>query len=260
MDLEDPETYKLIQGRIERQLLTPDIIAKRANQFLQAQGRGSREEGYDKPDFSNEDVFSRDALLLTCAACGVRNFDLGSNKRTYGYMRIRKKEDDDQDTDHLEFLKLSPEQTEQHICNIKSLSGIEIQLDEDGRLGTEDVWKAWSIYPQCPEAETFYHLHPEYVEVEKGRAMICSECKSCITKGNKPQYSLASGLDYGSYQRLESLTELTLMERHILAKVRLHTTAVKIESNTGRQRCERYLLIVLSPFALFDCKSSGAHR
>ena len=50
-----------------------------------------------------------------------------------------------------------------------------------------------------------------------------------------PHFSLKSGVDYGSPERV-GLEPLSLMERHIISPVRHFSQVIKISSNTGRQK------------------------
>jgi hypothetical protein len=116
--------------------------------------------------------------------------------------------------------------------------------DRDGvQLTTEiEPWRAFSVWPVHCRAdydveEPRYHLHPEFVDGEgkAAKATLCPNCNDAIKAGEIPEYSIASGVDFGDCRRL-GLEPLTMRERQIISKVRHYHNIIKIESNTGKLR------------------------
>ena len=255
-DPSDPVERERLKEKIRAQVITPEKQKELAERFLAAQGRGC-EWSDGKKEFV-ERRKSRDAPLFSCACCGYRDMDMldDSPKRTYKSMYL----------EDLDALKVDGDDLEEHLKRLYAEDPSErmtmrLPSNGDGDLRTYELWRAWSIWPQhevgvgeknhLGHNNCFYHLHPELVEAEESRAgsrgdgvrykaMVCGVCSAVLeSKGDMesriPPLSLKAGVDYGSPDRV-GLEDLSLMERHIISKVRHFAQVFKISSNTGRQR------------------------
>ena len=242
---EDPQEYMELRDQIRAQFITPEKQKEVAEKFLLSQGRGCSWAGEGGKKMFVEGK-SRDAPILGCACCGYRVKDCNNS-----YTKVPLSE--------LQILRLNEVETEEHLQRIKDYN-VDLPSNNAGQLKTYNLWKAWSIWPQkCPDVENdesidYYFLHPELVESlhddcnksnsnrencqlvqDRHCAWLCPSCHKDIQKGDIPSNSIRAGIDYGSYHRI-GLEPLTLIERHIISRVRHYSQVVKIESNSGRQR------------------------
>jgi hypothetical protein len=110
--------------------------------------------------------------------------------------------------------------------------------ETDGTIKAKDIepWRCTSVYEHDSAA---WHLHPELVNDDKPTSPTCYLCQECylqgVKKGKPPTYSIANGIDFGSYRRL-GLEPLNLHEQLILSRVRLMFALVKVTSNQSGQR------------------------
>ena len=179
---------------------------------------------------------SRDAPIYLCASCGYRSID-ASNSTKKSFVRMRLSE--------LSYLQLDDESK---AANLRRMETMDLELptnNNGGDMKTFELWKSWNIWPQqkLNNDEHYYFLHPELVEpdITKDKllqvhhsAWLCGTCSTNVKKEKDPPLSLKAGTDFGSFERV-GLTPLSLMERHIVSKVRHYSQVVKIESNSGRQ-------------------------
>ena len=232
-DPKDPKELEVLKKQIEGQEITPKKRKELAEKFLYEQGRGCKWSTIKK-EFV--DGSSRDAPIYSCASCGFRAIDLLDPKR-HSYELVSLAD--------MECLKLNENQTRDHLSRIQDLT-VNMPSDKNGHMKKFYLWRAWSIWPHqeklMKKQKYFYHLHPELVELHHDKtngalykARICHSCCSNIKKNKIPPLSIASGVDFGSYMRA-GLVQPSLMERHIISKVRHFSQVVKIESNSTRQR------------------------
>ena len=233
-------------NRVRRQRPSSKDIKKVLEKFFRSQGRAwSSADSSRCRDFRQG--VSRDAAMPTCACCGYRKMDTDPNLR----YRLVKLED-------LGILELTKEETEEHRARISEpIYNPTLPCDDIGGTKLFQLWKLYGIYPQVPNAEEYYHLHPEFVkniscqdeEDKEGdrddgddgdgdscmAAMLCDQCHGSIKGGKLPAYSLANGVDHGVAHRI-GLEPLSVIELHIISLVRTYIQIIKIETNTGRQR------------------------
>jgi hypothetical protein len=204
-DPKDPYEYHVLREQIRAQYITPNKQREVAEKFLVSQGRGCEWAGDDGRKMFVEGK-SRDALILGCACCGIRTKD---NDNSY----IK------EPLSELGILKLTEEETKEHLGRIKSLN-VPLPSDNTGKMSTFHLWKAWSIWPQegpsdGSEEIDYYFLHPEFVEslgqyteseenchrriYDTHFAWMCASCHKDVKKGIIPSLSIKAGIDYGSY-------------------------------------------------------------
>ena len=199
-----------------------------------------------------EDLTSVDAPLLTCASCGFRASGVGGCKDVKSLVWAEL--DDAQRLEHYERMEKPP---------------LRLPINDKGDKDTFETWKAYSRWPaKKPDELTrdttlpdwmfckngdgeldrskpkYFHLHPEFVEEFTGddgskdfTVRLCGDCCEFVPseKTKAPMRSIAKGVDFGSPTRV-GLVQLTPRERQMISKVRHYSNAIKIESNTGRQR------------------------
>jgi len=253
--------YRRVEQIIECQRLTPAKQQELGRRFQEAQGRGV---SWGKKDFGGGSI---DAPLYTCACCGYRNLDCYGSDYQYHDLGTE-----------LDLLKMNDENREIHNSRIEQGVGdpLILPVNKGGETKVFETWKAYSVWPQdrdwvietqqaCNKGESeydenlfepnplfggkrlkCYHLHPEFVEKynkDNGkvgfRAKLCSGCSTSTMLNTIPTRSIASGVDFGDYQRI-GLEPLTLRERHIISKVRHCLNVIKIESNTGKLRSNHH--------------------
>ena len=62
---------------------------------------------------------------------------------------------------------------------------------------------------------------------------LCSFCVNSLRKKKIPKLSIADGYDYGRIERLPEMQSLTLVEKHLIALIRLYITEVKLVAPLG---------------------------
>ena len=134
----------------------------------------------------------------SCAVCGVKNFP-GTIKYTHL----------DINTD-MDCIKLTSDEHSFH--------------DKRG----DDVQ---GLYNVCStNNEDYYYLHRKFTYTAndgKWMAVVCTKCAHDVKQGRRPQYSIASGLDYGNLERVR-LPTLSLFERKLLMRHRKWNTVIKL--------------------------------
>ena len=167
----------------------------------------------------------RQANLLSCGLCGMREYEK-TTQGEYKQVEINNLPD---------CVKLSEEQTSD-FNKAKAEPPVPVYSDSSHNVKHVHLWKAKSVYEHREENGdiTCYHLHPELVETDDGiaKTCVCPACyKSVFENGQPAKFSIARGVDFGSYFRL-GLTPPNITERIILAKVRNYQTRVKLQSST----------------------------
>jgi hypothetical protein len=242
------------------QRVEPETQRELGHEFLKAQGRGTVSWGEAKMH-DDADLTSVDAPLLTCASCGVRRLHSSLHSPSDGEVEYR-------DVKSLDWAVLDDAQRSEHLERMAK-PALNLPVNDKGDKEDFETWRAYSRWPDkkpdeltndatlpdwrfCKNSngETdrskpkYFHLHPEFVEEFVGddgrrdfRARLCPSCCKFKTNGKAraPVRSVASGVDFGSPRRLR-LVRLTPRERQMISKVRHYSNAIKIESNTGRQR------------------------
>ena len=248
---------------LNSQRVTPEKQRELGKKFLKSQGRGV---SWGKAsEFDEEEIKSVDAPLLTCASCGFRPRSVHSKDED---MKLLFK---DKDVKSLLWAELDDDKRSKHLAKIGK-PPLHLPINDKG--GTDDfknfeTWRAYSRWPaEKPDELTkdntlpewmfcknvdgghdrskpkYFHLHPEFVQeftddngTKDFKVKLCPRCYEFkpSTKSKAPMRSIASGVDFGSPSRV-GLVRLTPRERQMISKVRHYQNAVKIESNTGRQR------------------------
>jgi hypothetical protein len=142
-------------------------------------------------------------LLHACAACGVRSIE-----SEYKTVSIHK----------LDQLKLSDE----GMCWYKDL---------DSYTALASVYE---------HQGTLYHLHSESVDSSTCEATLCFDCVNSIKKTTLHRFSLKVGHDYGDVswplQADFQLQPLTLIEKHLIVRVRLYASIIKLYQSSRSSR------------------------
>lgn len=173
-----------------------------------------------------------DFEMQSCACCGLRQIERPEspevvyrsmplshpNMAPLKYTAKQKKNFDD--------FSLSPQST------------VQIPVDNDWTLRTINLADARSVYKQASQQDTLYwHLHPELVETHadgSNHVQLCPSCHNCLQSKQIPPNSIASGVDFGYYERL-GLTLPNLHEQLMLSRGRLYFVMVKVSSNAKGQ-------------------------
>ena len=241
--------YDRVTQIMERQRLTRAKQQELGRRFQEAQGKGV---SWGKKDFGG---ISIDAPLYTCACCGYRNLNCCDSEY----------QDFDLGTE-LDLLKMDNKEKLADWIQLDDDIPLRLPVNKAGMTRVFETWKAYSAWPQDRDwaIETqqaynegtsvydenlfddfgftgkqlkWYNLHPEFVDEYKKdngkigfRAKICGVCSESIRARKIPERSIASGVDFGDYQRI-GLEPLTLRERHVISKVRHFIHVYKIESN-----------------------------
>ena len=167
--------------------------------------------------------------LPACGACGLRIPDNGLPHASYRRLYL---------TDNkAALLKYTTEQAADFDLFRKSCAAqLEIPVDDDWNTTTVDLSKARSVYIEehASGGPTFWHLHPELVEQDEHRGcstLLCPHCTASLQLAVVPKRSIAAGVDFGFYNRL-NLTLPNLQEQHIISRTRLFFATLKVSSNT----------------------------
>ena len=161
-------------------------------------------------------MFNLTAPLLSCASCGVRQFQLGlESAKNYQKIPI----------DRLVKLQLSHQQLE-------TLLAIPLP------------YRRVVSYFQSSNG-LYYHLHPEFVTATTNDntklvseiATVCEKCHAVLVKPTSqvPKWSIAAGIDFGNPGRI-GLPPLRLAEEYVIARVRLYVSIVKLTGYTTASR------------------------
>jgi hypothetical protein len=159
-------------------------------------------------------------LLLMCAACGVYEFNSVSaplRSHDLGVRRVHLTPSIPI-VEKLSLLRLTPEQVEQYH---------NIEPAYRKCFGVMQIVTQGS--PQ------WYHLHSHLTSVDdagKPIARLCSSCQEKVSQGEVPQFSLASGCDFGNPSAL-GLPELSLLEIQLIACYRVFANLVKLVAPFG---------------------------
>ena len=62
---------------------------------------------------------------------------------------------------------------------------------------------------------------------------LCSSCVNSLRKKKIPKLSIADGYDYGRIKRLPEMQSLALVEKHLIALIRLYIREVKLVAPLG---------------------------
>ena len=226
----DDNKKKQLIHEIESEVLTDMERENLIEKYLHLQGRG----GYcDKPYDEDNPQFGRDARILTCGACGVRNFQRGN---THYYQHFLQE---------LDTLSFTEEQKHRYNAE-KNEPPITVPNDDDNGVITIHLHKMRSVYEsQDPTLRgAFFHLHPEFIyydeETGKESTHLCESCHTTIQEEAfdsngipiLPLNSIAAGVDFGDLHRV-GISPPNPLELSIIAKVRHYHHLVKIQPNGG---------------------------
>jgi len=119
------------------------------------------------------------------------------------------------------------------LCNEQQLRPLQIPSDDNGHFTAMYPWKVCSLYEATDGI--FYHLHPELVDVERNSGIasvkVCPTCLKQLQQKHLPRLSIAAGVDFGYYRRLENLQMPNLHESIILSLHEVVHVTIKISSN-----------------------------
>jgi hypothetical protein len=141
------------------------------------------------------------ADLIGCASCGMRAFEMGDVKFSF------------RPVPEMKSLLLNAEQ-------MSELQAIPIQYRA-----------AVSAYTSSNG--DVYHLHPQLVHASDSAigmdpiAALCESCESKVLQNKIPYNSIASGVDFGSAERL-CLTKLSLAEEYVISRGCVLVSIVKL--------------------------------
>jgi hypothetical protein len=260
------EDYKSIEEEAKRilgsQFVTPEKQRELGKTFLKTQGRGVPWGEVKEFEVEGENFASVDAPLLTCASCGFRSQSIRSTDEDVTSLFKHK------DVKSLCWAELDDTQRSEHQGRMGK-PPMRLPINDKGEEDVFEPWRAYSRWPpEKPKELTkdrtlpdwmfckndngeldrtkpkYFHLHPEFVQeftddngMKDFKVKLCPWCYNFepSTKSKAPIRSIAGGIDFGSPSRV-GLVPLTLRERQMISKVRHYSNAIKIESNTGRQK------------------------
>ena len=224
---DDPQLKQKVVEEILAQKLSNEEKDALINDYLHAMGRG----GYNGEKFglplhcphrSGGPKEGRDAPILTCGSCGVKEVERGRTQ----FFEIS--------LDLLDVLTLSELQL-QKLDDLRELPHLKIAVDDIGTTKDVDLSKLPSVYIR-EDGCTILNLHPEFVHKDDGQnecTFLCLQCKTSAVDGEKiPSRSIASGVDFGDYHRI-GLTTPNAYEVAMLARIRHYHNVVKIQPNGG---------------------------
>ena len=122
------------------------------------------------------------------------------------------------------------------------LSDFPLIMDEDGNSENKDIWKVKSHFRDS--RGLLFHLHPELVTLAGNEYFthVCNSCTTALSAGKLPRLSLASGVDFGSYHRI-NLEAPNLHEQIILSRVRLIHATMKVTNANCRERIRLHAIL-----------------
>ena len=173
--------------------------------------------------------------LLSCGGCGFRNMETTIDG-TYKLCKLI----------HLPiFMELTKIEVEKFVA-IKNQPAVQVYIDDKGKMDFVEPWRAYSVYIHNDGYDSlkYYHLHPEMIQEDDDgdkATYLCPTCVSALShrtgkEPQKPPLSLANGIDFGSWHRLNYLTEPNIIERHVLARVRHYETRIKVQHSGLREQ------------------------
>ena len=138
---------------------------------------------------------------------------------------------------HLTVLQLTATQMVD-LQRVKDIS-CALPVDAAGTMATFNLWQLKTFWPQDCNCTTLYHLVPEAVFEEAGRAWtyICGSCSNALNKQQVPELAVANSIDLGSAQRLTDqtgkfhLSPLTLLERAMISQQRRYQVVIELQTN-----------------------------
>ena len=217
-----------LMQEIKSQLLTPEEENECVNQFATSQGKASAVLSAEPTTTSFLEGLppSDTANILICGCCGMTNVQGRYNK--YSRTVLLK--------DLPSQLQVNGEQLIQWSM-LKSQPPLKLPVDDVGNFEDFHLYKLHSIYDSEVVKKSFY-LHPEsvhWVNAEEEATVLCHVCFDWYQQGGQkgakpPEFSLASGLDFGNPERLK-MAEPSIMEKKVISKVRHFHNVVKIHPN-----------------------------
>lgn len=119
---------------------------------------------------------------------------------------------------------------------------IVLPTNENNGTGTYQLHHLRSIYRSIREEGKLYKIHPELVIVEENcqeYVMICPLCVKDMKSHELPVMSVAAGVDFGDYRRID-LVLPNMLELMIISRMRMFHSIVKIQPNSGRNTRRNY--------------------
>jgi hypothetical protein len=109
---------------------------------------------------------------------------------------------------------------------------VVIPVDAEGNTRAVEVWRAVSVLDW---ESKHYHLHPELFNQATEVTYLCGDCyKAILNKGERPEISIAGGIDFGDYTRI-GLEKPNLHEQSIISRFRRYGKVVKVKPNNRGQ-------------------------
>ena len=109
-----------------------------------------------------------------------------------------------------------------------------LPIDNEESMSKFYPYQAQSVYKSKLSNDTYYHLHPELVQLNDNKSekytYLCPTCKGFISKKTPSPLSIANGVDFGNYNRI-GLVKPNPMEITILSHLRMFHSIFKIQNN-----------------------------
>ena len=197
----------------------------------------------DSEVLSDKELYSRiesyfkahnfNTSLLSCGACGIRNFESENDTASMKYTRV--------------FLESLPEVYKMNSYQKKNLDdwinkGIitipkVYNSNNDNISQQEEIqvepWRIKSYY-KSDKLGYHYHLHPELIDVDnsgKESTYFCPRCYKSYEDNTCYKLSIAAGVDFGNFHRINGLVEPNLHKEIILSLNRLYSVKIKVIPN-----------------------------
>jgi hypothetical protein len=105
-------------------------------------------------------------------------------------------------------------------CPVSSLESLRLTSEQLRHYLASSYQLAYSVYA-LPDTSNYYYLHEQFVSFDDSSqefvASLCCGCDSAIRKGDKPQYSIAAGFDFGNPAAVD-LIPLSFAEQQLISR------------------------------------------
>ena len=190
---------KVITDEIENEMLTDKELYNRIESYFKAH------------NFSTS--------LLSCGACGIREFESENDTASIQYTKVT--------------LESLPEVYKMNSIDKKKLHDwiaegpitipkVDSNNDNDNSEEEEilvEPWRIMSFY-KSDDSNFYYYLHPELVNknnTEKESTYLCPRCYKAYKNDTCYKFSIAAGIDFGNFHRINGLIKPNLHEQIILS-------------------------------------------
>ena len=157
--------------------------------------------------------------LLSCGACGIREFESENDTASIQYTKVT--------------LESLPEVYKMNSIDKKKLHDwiaegpitipkVDSNNDNDNSEEEEilvEPWRIMSFY-KSDDSNFYYYLHPELVNknnTEKESTYLCPRCYKAYKNDTCYKFSIAAGIDFGNFHRINGLIKPNLHEQIILS-------------------------------------------